>query len=729
MSDLIKVNTPRERSLGSCIQQEFSYGPAKPAIDPLWFWLAIRKRKLLILLTLLAVVLPTALFVQFAEPVCRATATIQIDPESAKVLPYKEITDPLANPVPHFELYLKTQDALLRSSALADRTRKRVRQEFPNLGAAALPEDLARDLAIERIEGSQMLKISYLASDPRLAAAVANAWAEELIAFHLERRAQTGEKATEFLQGQLKILKQKVEKAEKELVDYARSHNILNIDSRQENVIRQRFGYLNAELPKAEKEFIARRAEYEGLRPASVEDFPENLKSPVIASLENRVFQAEQELSRLLAQFGEKWPAVVQKKQELAVVRVQLAQAKQTGLAGARKQAEIALKAAANEFDMLHKAYKAQEGLVNELNQASVEYNSLKRDFETSEQLYQGLLQRLKETGVSSGLELGNIQLVDRAQPVSTPYRPRKALSVVLALILGLTLGVGLSVILEYQDNTVRDPWEVEQFGLPLLTWVPKVNNGVHLKDGHGRGNGAVLIPREMPGLAGTPVSRRTEGRIRESYRMLSASLLLSRAESPPRTILVTSATPKEGKTTTTAALGTVFAEMGSPTLVIDADLRNASLAARFGLGDTSEGLSTFLAGGKLVIQETSTPNLYVMPPGPTPPNPVALFSGDLISKALRELSTRFKFVLLDGPPVLGLADAHVLATKVDGVILVVHAGRTPKEILRKSLLSLNRASACVLGFTVNQVDLKNPQYSQYEKYYYDEQARTKVGV
>ena len=692
------------------------YEPILTEVGATWLWVGLRKRKFLITLILCAVVLPTVLFVNLAKPIYRAEATIQIDPESAKVLPYKEVTDALVNPVPHFELYLKTQDSLLRSSTLAERTRNHVSRAFPYLDQTALPQDLTEGLQIERIEGSQILKIGYLAPEPRLAAAFANAWADELVLFHLEQKAQTGEKATEFLQTQLTTLKKKVEKAERDLIDYARSNNILNIDSRQEDVIRQRFGYLSAEVAKAEKELIARQAAYEATQAASVEDFPESLKSPVIAEIENRYLQAEQELSRLLAQFDEKWPAVVQKRRDVSVTKAQLAQAKQAGLDRARRQAEIALKASRSEFSMLHDAFKAQESVVTQLNQASVEYNNLKREFDASEQLYQGLLQRLKETGVSSGLDLGNIEVIDHALADPIPYRPRKLFSIGLSVILGLILGVALSVIVEYQDHTLRDPWEVEQLGLPLLAWIPKIWNQPRLKGEDGEMNSAAVTIRRT-NLPESAVSQ-SESWARESYRMLSTSVLLSRSGSPPRTILVTSAAPREGKTTTTVSLGVAFAQMGSPTLLIDADFRNPALSTGSSLQGTSEGLSTFLAGGKLVIQETNTPNLYLLPTGPTPPSPVALFSGERMAEAMQALSARFKFVLLDSAPLLGVADAQTLSTKVDGVILVVQSGKTPRDIVRKAVVLLQRTGACLLGSTVTQVDLKNPQYSDYSKYY-----------
>ena len=557
MNELIKANTSAPGSPGAQFSGALAQHPASQPVDLTWLGRVLLKRRLLIALSVFCAVAPTAVFVTVAEPLYRSTVTIQFDPESAKVLPYKDVSDTLANPLPHFELYMKTQQELLKSATLRAVTAERARRELGRFGKAALDGALQKGPQIDRLEGSQVLRISHAAPNPELAAAIANMWADEFISLHGERRQQTGDKASTFLRQQLAKLKQNVEKAEADLIDYARRHEILSIDSRQENVIRQRFGYLSTELSRAEKELIGRNAEFEALAAVSLEEFPDALKSPVIVSLETRVVQAEQDLSRLLSQFDEKWPAVAQKKQELALARGQLQEARRTALARARKQAEMNYSAARNECDMLGNALRNQAGLVNRLNQASVEYNTLKRDFEANEQLYQGLLQRLKETGVSAGLELGNIHIVDRAQPEPEPYRPRKALSLALALILGLSFGIGAGILLESVNRTVSDPWEVEACGVPLLGWIPKLLDGAGRQ---ARKDGAAGLLLAGPTLA-QAAGRQSEGlskaeyRARESYRALCASLLLSQPESPPRAILVTSAAPKEGKTTATASL------------------------------------------------------------------------------------------------------------------------------------------------------------------------------
>jgi capsular exopolysaccharide synthesis family protein len=208
--------------------------------------------------------------------------------------------------------------------------------------------------------------------------------------------------------------------------------------------------------------------------------------------------------------------------------------------------------------------------------------------------------------------------------------------------------------------------------------------------------------------------------RTRESYRSLCASLLLSKAEKPASCILITSAIPREGKTTTSANLGVTLAETGAPTLLIDSDFRNPSLSGRFGAVN-GKGLSVHLAGGEIDIRETELPNLYILPAGPTPPNPVALFTASRFSETLARLRQRFQFILIDSPPVLSLAESSIIASKVDGVILVVKAADTPTEIVTRANTQLIRSGACVLGAAVNHLDLRHPEYSYFSKYYFDE--------
>lgn len=698
----------------------------QPQVDVRRVWRALANRKLLILLITLAVSIPVALYSFLTPPTYLATAVIQIDPEAVKVLPYTSISDSLVSAPADFELYMKTQDEVLRSPALAARTLERLREKLGGAEMPLLKSGFESGLGILRVHGSQIVRISYVSHDPDFSAMGANTLVEEFIKLHIERKADTTRKASEFLQNQLAALKQKVESAEAEMIRYAARHNILGIGGNQENVIRQRLGILNAQVTDAEKEYISKKAAFEEIRRVAVETFPGSLRTPEIASLETRVLQAEQELSGLLSQFGENWPAVVRKKQELAVLRQQLLDSKHETLDRAKRDAENRFETARNQYEMLSQTLREQQELVNRLNEASIRYNTLKRDVEAGDQLYQGLLQRLKETGVSASLEFGNIHVTDPAVPVRTPYRPRPAWNISLSVILGLAAGVFLAFFLEYLDRSLRNPADLEAMGIPLLGWVPVFSERREERTAlpGNRKNGRILLQMSAPSAAGSlvpavaPVTT-WDLRARESYRSIFASLLLSRAEKPARSILVTSAIPREGKTTMLANLGATLAETGVRTLLIDGDFRNPSLSCRFGVGN-GKGLSIYLAGGELDIRQTSLEELFILPAGPFPPNPVALLASTRFTEALVKLQQEFRFILIDSPPVLSVADALIVAAKVDGVILVVKTGDTPRDIISRANLQLLRSGARILGAAANFVDLRNPEYHYYRKYYSD---------
>lgn len=688
-------------------------------------WTALAGRKWLIAAVTAAIAGPAAAYSFLAKPTYLSAVSMQIEPEAVKVLPYTAVSDSLVKAPADFELYMKTQDQLLASPALIARTVERVKSEF---GADKLPyvgESFRSGLRTERVAGSQVMRISYESYDPNFSALAANTLAQEFIKLHLERKAETTRKATEFLQTQLLALRQKVEDAEAELTRYAARHNILDAGGNRENVIRQRFGILNSQVTDAEREYIARRIDYEELQKVSQDNFPASLRTAEIGTQENRMLQAEQELTSLLSQYGDNWPAVVRKKQELSLIRRQLADLKGTALALARREAELRLNAARHTYEMLSRTYTEQQSLVNRLNEAEIQYNALKRDVDAGNQLYQGLLQRLKETGVSAALEFANMHITDAAVPNPVPYQPRPLWNISLALLLGLSAGSVLAFFLSYMDRSVRSPAEIEVLGIPLLGWIPVMEAQKRLREQAGeprklrRSNSILQVSAGSTPRVPVPVSAlaQRDGRASEYYRSIVASLLLSRAEAPARSILITSSVPLEGKTTMSINLGATLAEIGVRTLLVDADFRSPSLSRRLGATE-GKGLSIYLAGGEVDICETRIPNLLLLPAGPQPPNPVALLAALRFAELLGRLKKEFQYILIDSPPVSSVADALLLSSKADGVILVVRAGSTPRDIVLRTHSQLVRAGACVLGATLNCVNLRDPECSYYRRYY-----------
>jgi polysaccharide biosynthesis transport protein len=703
-----------------------------PQLDIRRIWRALLNRKLMILLVAASILGGVALYSFLIPTTYQSTVTVQVDPEAVKVLPYTSVSDSLVSAPADFELYMKTQDEILRSPSSLARVVERIQEKYKNPNLLMLKGDFESGMSTYRIQGSQIVKISYESYDPDFSALAANSIAEEFIKLHFERKVETTRKASEFLQNQLRTLKEKVEKSEAEVIRYAAKHNIVDASTNQENVIRQRLSLLNSQVADAEKELVSRRTANEAMQKVTVDAFLSRLRTPEIAALETGVYKAEQELATLLVQFGENWPQVVSKRQEIAILKQQLLDQKAEIIAQEKRDAETHYRTALNQYNSLNQTLKEQQELVNQLNEASIQYNTLKRDSDAGELIYQGLLQRMKETGISAALEFGNIRIIDKALPARMPYRPRIAWNLALGLLLGLSAGIALAFFTEYMDSSVKNLTDVEAMGIPLLGWVPALRlekGGKKTARGQLPGNGSSLqlsSPSDAHPAVQQPHLRSWDLRVRESYRSMVASLLLSSPGEPARTILITSAVPKEGKTTTLKNLGKILAETGATTLLIDLDFRRASLTHQFGITN-QRGLSVHLAGGGIDICKTDHPNLFVIPAGPLPPNPVALFSSNGFPETLTVLRKTFQFILLDSAPMLSVAETSLISSKVDGVILVIRAGETPREIVSRAHMQLIRSGAKVLGAAVTDVNLKNAEYHYYNKYYYDREYSQKV--
>jgi capsular exopolysaccharide synthesis family protein len=331
-------------------------------------------------------------------------------------------------------------------------------------------------------------------------------------------------------------------------------------------------------------------------------------------------------------------------------------------------------------------------------------------------------LTKLKEAGISSALQSSNIRIVDPAMIPSTPARPAKMRNVTLAFLVGLVGGVGLAILREYMDNTVKTPDDIETLSrLPSLAVVPAFQDSDgdapkrrtladSLSNGHTRH--VELVAQHLP-----------KSQMSEAFRALRTALLLSQAGHPPQVILVTSALPREGKTTAAANLAVTLAQLGDRTLLIDADLRKPGVGRLLNLsGNKYAGLSSYLAGVSsldlVTVQHPAIPNLSAIPTGPLPPNPADLLSSHRLADAITELRTKFKFIVIDTPPVMAATDAVILSVKADGVLMVVRSGATPKEAFSRTRNLLMSVNCRLLGVVLNAVDSNAPDYYYSYRYY-----------
>jgi capsular exopolysaccharide synthesis family protein len=371
---------------------------------------------------------------------------------------------------------------------------------------------------------------------------------------------------------------------------------------------------------------------------------------------------------------------------------------------------------------MVQTALTQQTGVADQLNENAIEYKVLKQEADSNRQLYDGLLQKLKEASLAAGLESSNVRIVDKARVPLHPARPNILVNLEFALLIGLVGGVAIAISLEALDTTVRTPDQAEHVsGLPALGVIPLQS----LFDGAITSIAKARLLNKLPRDAGSPrpliCYLEPQSEIAEAYRALRTSILLSSVSQPPRSILITSSLPQDGKTMTCLNVGIVMAQQGKRILLVDADMRRPSIHKVFGLkGHT--GLSSILTGGAKTgdaIQATVQPNLFVIPAGPIPPHPAELLSSSLMQDLLRKWREEYDHVIIDSPPVISVTDAVLLSVQTDATLLVIRSGQTTSAHVRRTCNVLQSVKANVLGIVVNAADLTSPDY-----YYYDYRSK-----
>lgn len=451
----------------------------------------------------------------------------------------------------------------------------------------------------------------------------------------------------------------------------------------------------------------------------NVDSLPGVRDSVLIQDLTKRQEELEEQYIDAVNQFGPNYPRVLRLQAQKKEADEAVAREKRNVVA--RIEAEY--QNAQDRLQLLSQALDKQKAETNELAEKLVQYNILVHDAESNKQLYDGLLQKLKEAGISAGLRSSNIRVVDPALVPSGPSRPQKARNILLAFLVGLVGGVGLAFFREYLDNTVKSPDDIEMLtGLPSLAVVPSFPS----PNGHSR---LAAMPKADGADGGEEVRvelvshSQPKSPISEAFRALRTSLLLSQAEHPPQVILVTSALPREGKTTAAVNLAVTLAQLGDRTLLVDSDLRKPGVRRALNLQVGKElGLSSYLAG-VAALDDVTVPhpiihNLAAMPTGPIPPSPADLLSSHRMREALVTLRQHYKFIVIDSPPIMAATDAVIISALADGALLVVRSGETPKEAFTRCRDLLVGVKCRLFGVVLNAVDSSAPDYYYSYRYY-----------
>jgi succinoglycan biosynthesis transport protein ExoP len=719
----------------------------------LTFLRVMGKRKWTVLGFFSFVVLLVLLVSLLTKPRYEAVARIVFNRENADPLGFKDMA---GNPPEDsdYSVSLDTQVRILESDTLALQAIEELHLDSnPSFGGGAVvsprPTNAPSDLDALRREGllrtfrnclsvskdknTRVIEIRFQSKDPRLAADVANAVARAYIEHNFKMKFESTMQTSDWLAQQLAELQTKVEVSQGKLVAYQKEHGILGIDDKH-NVITSRLDDLNRELTAAQGDRIQKEANYRLTLSENPELIVKAEPDALIERLRAQEAQLKVQFAQATTQLGPANTKVLELKNQLSEAQNEIKTEVQTISERIRNQHS----AAVVREKMIRATLEKQEQEANKLNENAIEYSLLKRDVDSNRQLYEGLLQKLKEAGVSAGLRSSNVQIVDVAQIPGVPSEPRIVRNVVVAVLLGLVGGIAMAFIQDNLDRTLRDLGQVHTLSpFPSLGAIPL---GVSRKLGNG-----VRSPVPSNLLAG---SSDAESRavilsldrlsvFTESCSTVLNAVLLSAAV-PPKTILVTSAVTREGKTTTSINLAVLLARQGKRVLLVDADLRNPSIQKSLDLR-AKESLSTLLRRSKnmpasslpldfstdsLIVPAPGVPNLFAVAAGPWDPAQFDQMSSELLRNLLEEWRRKFDHVIIDTPPVLLVADAVRLCVEVDSVILVVRAGYTPRDAFCRAQEMLQQVRASVAGVVLNGAAMSSQELSYYGEYGYGAASR-----
>ncbi len=715
------------------------------------------KRKWLVVACVFGIFAAVAIASLRQTPVFDAVGRIAVNKSDSNLVNFKDS-------VPVMDYYdptdLDTEVRILQSDLLALQVIRQLNLDkraayggesapkLPNLVADPLQNDSAHvsallggfkgNLHVALIPNTRIIEIHYRSTDPQLAANAVNTLAATYVEQNFKTKFESTMQASDWLSKQLVDLQMKVETSQEKLVQYQKQHEILGTDEKQ-NIITAKLDELNKELTAAESDRMQKEAIYrqtqspdpEAVAAAIISDSPGGGAAPgssLIDRLREQQANLKIQIADLSTQFGPAYPKVAQLNNQLKEIERQFQSETRKAVDRLRGQ----YLAAQQREDMLLAAFERQKQEANKLNESAIEYSLLKRDVDTNRQLYEGLLEKLKEAGVTAGLRSNNIKIVDAARVPTGPVEPNIPRNLAFALILGITSGVGLAFLLENMDNTVRTTEQAQIISaLPSLGMIPLGSKSSHNGTGPRR-----LLPSSNEAVE-LVTQARPQSQMAESYRALRTSLLLSSLGAPPRVIMVTSARPQEGKTTTSINSAIVLAQKGTRVLLVDADLRRPSIHKTLGMGPRS-GLSNVLTGSATLAQviapSPNLPNLFVLAAGTPPPNPAELLASANMKEVLDELREQYDHIVIDTPPTLSVTDAVVLSPRMDAIILVIRSGQTTKQALRRARDILLQVNAHVTGVLLNAVDLRSPDYYYYYEYqgkysqYYQEDSPAESG-
>ncbi len=708
------------------------------------YWELVRKRRWLVLTCALVVFTTVAIGTLKEKPIYEGKVLVEIDPEAPSVVNFKEVVNPSTQDM---ESYEDTQYKIIKSRTLAEKVvrdlelyknpefiRDRYLFGLFDGGVPPLPASIEEgppdstapifrnavgyfmsSVDVNPIRRSNLVEVTFDSTNPQTAAMVANKLADDYIENNLQVKFDATTKASAWLDNKLRELRAQVEAADDRLAEYARANGIVFI-SQSQTLVTERLAQLQGQLTGAQSDRMGKQALYDQVRSGHIDTLPGVVGNPLVQSLEGRKTELERSYDDMSVNYKPDYPKMVEIKKQMDAIDKQIDHEKKI----AAKTIIDEYNAAIGREKYIQAAVEDAKKSVNDLADKTIQYNIIKRDSDSNHELYAALTERMKEANAAAGLNQSNIHVVDPSVVPTGPVKPRVMLNLTIGLLLGVALGVGLAFFQEYLDKTLKTPDDVEQhLRLPSLGVLPRFAlAGAAEKDEDGIETLALTTGSNghhpvAPAIQTTPQAI-------EAFRSLRTSVLLS-ASPVPRLILVTSALPSEGKTTTAINLGATLASLGNKVVVVDCDMRRPAVHRGTAV-ENNPGFVQCLTGhldvSGAVLPVPGVENLSVIPCGPIPPNPAEVLSSPLCADLLHRLREKFEYVLVDSPPLLSVADSRILATLVDAVVLVARAHSTPYDVVRRARTLLYGSGARILGVALNDLDVERNGFG-YQQYQY----------
>ncbi len=732
-------------------------------------WLMVRRRKWLVL-TLIALI-TTIVTIQMyrTKSYYQANSTLEIGKENASIgregiaIAQSEDFDPF------FMVNIKTKMLWFTSKALLEdvvvNLKLNENQKFlnmtekswfgsaekktnidnlPNTVPAGMESEITRspaesakltpyvkaieeNLNVQQVRDTRALTISYVHTDPLLAAQINNELIRVFRQKNFTNKMGGLEQTGDWLKTSERKVKSELDQAQTALANYAQAKGIVNIDGSNKTIVSAKLTEIQSRLAQKDADLLKAESLNEDVKQGNVAKLAaefDDKSGEKMSSLQKDLGAEKKQLEALNVKYGDDHPSVREVKSKIAEIERQI----KSGTKSLEDKLRVDFERAKRERNITEREYfQAKNEAVNE-NQADIKLQNLKLEVDRKLKLYTDLQDKSQQAELKQKEQYNNIRIIDPAQIPNAPAGPRRTLTILLAFLLSTAAAIGLAFFLEYLDNTIKTVEDVERYAkLPALGVIPAIAGSTSLKKLPGKseelldGNGTALA------LSGASIATQlmtldNQSTVAEAYRALRTSILLSSAGHPPKSILVTSGRPGEGKTTTAVNTAISLAQLGATVLIIDCDLRRPKVHKVFGITHT-HGLSTYLSRETdidTLIHPLPIPNLSLLPCGPTPPNPAELISSEKMREMMTLLGTKFDHIIIDSPPLINVTDPVILSTLVDGVIMVVHAGKSTRDVIRRASQELTSVGAKVFGVVLNNVNLQREGYDEYyyQRYY-----------